>query len=184
MPRHIHTIEIEKPLNEEDISEIIIISSRGVSYKAKLLHNVNAGLDGSSYEISISNYVKNMSELEKLWDPNFYLKNYIEYIDHFPNITIDLSYNHLNDEYIHKILVALSDERLDLLRKKLVKLNVEQNRLTKTGFQELFKYINNCPNFKELEACINLLGQKDYYDLKESGEIPKCIKDTFFYSNF
>ena len=182
MPKRIYTIEIEEPIQEEDITEIIVISDKGVSYKAKILPNINSGLDGSSYEINLSNFVKNMKELDKLCDSNFYTQ-YLEYIQHFPNITIDLSYNHLSDEYLHKILKALSDDRLELLRRKLVKLNVEQNRITRQGFIKLFQFISYCPNFKELEASINLLGQNNYFELKESGEIPKCIRNTFFYSN-
>lgn len=184
MPKRIYTIELEQPLVEEEISEIIVISSRGLFYKANILPNVNCGLDGSSYEICLSNYVKNMKELENLWSPKFYQQNFMEYIEHFPNITLDLSFNHLSDEYLHNILRALSDECLDLLRIKLVKMNIEQNKITRNGFSELFLFVNVCPNFKELEASINLLRQKDYFDLKESGEIPKNIRDSFFYSNF
>jgi len=128
--------------------------------------------------------VRNIENLENLWDVNFYINNFIEYILHFPNITIDISLNHLKDEHLIKILQTLSDDKLDLLRKKLVKLNIEQNRIEKKGFLELFRFINNCPNFKELEASINFLGQKNFYQLKESGEIPECIKNTFFYSSF
>lgn len=183
MAKHIFTIEINEPLVEEEISEIIVISSKGISCRAKLLPNANKGIDGSSYDICLSHFVKNMKELEKLWDPKFY-QQFMEYIEHFPNITLDLSNNHLTDEYLNNILRALSDERLDLLRKKLVKLNLEQNRVEKKGFQALFKFVNNCPNFRELEASLNLLGQKHYFDLKESGEIPRCIRDTFFYSSY
>ena len=184
MPKRIYTIELEEPLDEEEINEIIIISSRGFSIKAHTLQNANSSIDGSSYEIYLSHFVRNMSDLEKLWDSKFYQQNFIEYMEHFPNITIDLSCNHLSDDYLIKIIRALSDEKLDLLRKKLVKLNIEQNRIEKRGFQEVFLFIANCPNFKELEANINLLGQNNYFELKESGEIPRCIKDTFFYSNY
>ncbi len=184
MPKHIYTIEIENPLNEEEISEIIVVSTNGKTQKANIIPNIRSGMDGTSYEISLTNYVRNMEDLEKLWDEKFYQKHFMDYIEHFPNITLDLSYNHLSDEYLHKILVALSDDKLSLLRLKLVKINLENNRITRIGFQHLFKFINNCPCFKELEASINLLGQNNYFDLKESGEIPKCIKDNFFYSSY
>jgi len=45
----------------------------------------------------------------------------------------------------------------------------------------LFEYIKNCPNFKELEASINLLGINGYRELKEANEIPRCIKENFIY---
>ena len=182
MPKRIYTIEIDEAIDNEEISEIIVISNKGISHKANLLPNINSGIDGSSYEISLSHYVKNMKELENLWNINFY-HQFKEYIDHFPFITIDLSHNHLTDEYLINILKVLQDERMDLLRQKLVKINIEQNRISKSGFQKLFEFINNCPNFKELEASINLLGQRSYYELKEAGDIPKCIRDTFFYSS-
>ena len=182
MSKKIYTIEIDQSILEEEITEIIIISNTGTTYKAQVLHDVHNGLDGSSYEICLGNYVRNMKELEELWNINFYQKKYNEYIEHFPNITIDLSYNHLTDEYLLNILKVFQDQRMDLLRQKLVKLNIEQNRITKNGFLQLFQYINNCPNFKELEASINLLGTRDYLELKEANDIPKCIKETFFYT--
>jgi len=183
MPKRIYTIEIEEPLEEEKISEIIVISTKGFSYKASLLPSVNSGLDGSSYEIDLSNYVRNMEDLHRLWSPTFYCNNFMEYVQHFQNITMDLSYNHLTDEYVKNIFIALLDSKLDILREKLVKINIEQNRLTKPGFIELFNFIGKCPNFKELEASINLLGQNNYFELKESGEIPRSIRNTFFYSS-
>lgn len=182
MPKHIFTIELDKPLEDEEISEIIVISKKGVSYKASILQDVHNGIDGSSYEINLSHHVRSsLKQLEELSSTNFYLNNFLEYIQHFSNITIDLSYNHLTDEYFHNVIIALQDERLDLLRNKLVKINIEQNRLTKIGFLELFQYIKNCPNFKELEADINLLGVNGYRELKEENEIPKCIKENFVY---
>lgn len=183
MPKRIYTIEVEESIAEEEISEITIFTSNGKSYSANILPNIYSGIDGSSYEINLSNYVRNLKELEELWDYSFYQK-YIEYIHHFPNITIDLSYNHLTDEYLYKILVVFIDERMDIFRRKLVKINIENNRLTKPGFIELFQLINICPNFKELEASVNQLSQKDYFDLRESGEIPRSIKSTFFYSSY
>ena len=184
MPKRIYTIELEEPLEEEKIREILVISTNGFSYKASIIPNINSGLDGTSFEINLGNFVRNMEDLEKLCNPKFYISNFMEHIQHYPNITLDLSYNHLTDEYIHKILNVLSDDKLSLLRLKLVKINLEHNRLTRIGFSKLFQFINNCPSFKELEASINLLGQNNYFDLKESGEIPKCIKDTFFYQSF
>ena len=178
------TIELEEPLEEEEIVEVIVVSSRRFSSKAKIIQNVNSGIDGSSYEISLCNFVRNINNLENLWNVNFYISNFNEYIIHFPNITIDISLNHLKDDHLIKILQTLSDEKLDLLRKKLVKLNIEQNRIEKKGFLELFRFIDNCPNFKELEASINLLGQKGFYQMKETGVIPECIRDTFSYSSF
>jgi len=181
MPKHIYTIELDDPLDEEEINEIIIISNKGISSKARILPNIHHDIDGSSYDINLSYYVRNMKELEELWNISFYQKNFMDYIEHFPYITLDISFNHLTDEYLHNILKVLIDERLDLLRNKLVKLNVEQNRLTKVGFLELFEYIKNCPNFKELEASINLLGINGYRELKEANEIPRCIKENFIY---
>ena len=185
MPKHIFTIELDKPLEDEEISEIIVISNKGISHKATILHDVHNGIDGSSYEINLSHYVRtSMKELSQLSSTNFYLSNFLEYIEHFSFITIDFSHNHLTDEYLHNIMISLQDERLDLLRQKLVKINIEQNRLTKLGFLELFQYIKNCPNFKELEADINLLGVNGYRELKEENEIPKCIKENFVYHQF
>jgi len=184
MSKRIYTIEVDKPINEENISEIMVITNNGNSIRAHILQNINSGLDGTSYEICLSNFVRNMEGFEKLCNINFYIKEFIEYIEHFQNITLDLSYNHLTNEHMHKILTVLSNDKLNLLRLKLVKINIEHNRLSKQGFSEIFQFINNCPNFKELEASINLLGQTNYFELKESGEVPKCIKDTFFYQSF
>jgi len=73
---------------------------------------------------------------------------------------------------------------MDLLRQKVVKINIEQNRIGRRGFLELFQYINNCPNFRELEADINFLSRSEYQSLKDSRDIPKSIRDNFTYQNF
>lgn len=182
MPKKIYTIEIEEPMDDEEIREILVISNVGFSFKARILPTIGNDMDGTSYEIDLSGYIRNMADLEKIWDVQFYIVNFMEYISHFANITMDFSRNQLSDEYLTNLLRALSDDRLRLLRNKLVKINLEQNRISKTGFLVLFKFIMNCPNFKELEASTNFLNQSGYFDLKESGEIPACIKDTFFYS--
>lgn len=184
MPKHIFTIEIEEPIDEEDVSEIIVISNKGISTRAKIIPNVNHNLDGSSYDINLSNYVRNMKELEEMWTICFYQKKFMEYIEHFPNISLDLSYNHLTDDYLHNILKVFQDEKMDLLRQKVVKINIEQNRIGRRGFLELFQYINNCPNFRELEADINFLSRSEYQSLKDSRDIPKSIRDNFTYQNF
>ena len=78
MPKHIFTIELDKPLEDEEISEIIVISNKGISYKASILQDVHNGIDGSSYEINLSHHVRSsLKQLEGLSSTNFYLNNFL-----------------------------------------------------------------------------------------------------------
>lgn len=174
MSKKIHIIETIQGINENDISEIIVVKKNGATAKATLITEeiINLG-----FEIDLERYVQVSKDLDEIVKENFF-DPYLEYIKIFDKIALNLSHNYLKDEHVKKIIQNLNQEKLIDLKNNLNVINLSCNSITKTGLLELFEFIESCPKMYHLYVDNNLQLKTI---INNQLVIPDKIKGTFYY---
>lgn len=174
MSKKIHIIETIDGINENDISEIIVVKKNGTTTKATLLTEevINLG-----FEIDLERHVKVSKDLDEIVKENFF-DPYLEYIKIFDKIALNLSHNYLKDSQIKMIIQNLNQEKLIRLKNNLNVINLSSNSITKIGLMELFEFIESCPKMCHLYVDNNLQLRPI---INKQLVVPDKIKGSFYY---
>lgn len=162
MSKRIIHIELDEPLYTSSSDKLIITTSSGETTQGMILpepdeepYTIYLDLPNNFLSRSIKTYVE------------YQLQNQREYIDYYDEIYLYIRSQNLTDEELKIICEIIRTDMVDNLKKKLVKLDISDNKITIDGLKYLFDFIiddftnDELPSIKYLYANRNNIKREE-----------------------
>ena len=176
MSKRIIHIELDEPLYTFLNDKIVITTSSGETTEGMILpepdeepYTIYLDLPNNFLSRSIQTYVE------------FQLQKQRDYIDYYDEIYLYIRSQHLNDEELKVICDIIRTDTIENLKKKLVKLDISDNKITIDGLKYLFEFItedfthDELPSMKYLYVSQNNIKREELH--KNGLIVPSKLAD-------